>query len=379
MAKIILIHPQAGVNWQDSSAVFAIELARRLDNYFEVELLSGADCGSFSRPLKSVIQQDLSPLLGHSLTSKMLRRWFSRPGMALGHMTSLLPCLTYLLQNPAELILPQNGYSGLLVASWVRSIAKTPILFTEHHALLSQNKYIQRNLSLQPERSIALNPEIAKYIKRTAPAQKTEIIPLGVDTNEFFPEGKAIVTGLPKPCIICVATLDRHNNQRIELTIEAVARLPQASLLICGSGKDRDYFQALGNRLLGARFQIRNFAYAQMPQVYRCGDVFTSAAKSEPRGIKYIEAMASGLPVVATDDPIRRYALGDAGITCDVTDIDLYSRSLRDVLARHWYGRRSPRQNSLRFGWQGITLLYYQLILKTMNQSQGQLAHSAHR
>lgn len=371
MPKIILIHPNAGSDWKGSSSVFAIELARRLDNYFEVELLSGAECGSFSRPIKSITRSDL---ISRSLVSPILHRWLERPEIAIEHLTSFLPCMTYLLQNPVDLILPQNGYGGLLVAACIRAIKKTPILFTEHNSLLSHRKYLQRNLKLQPDRLIALNPSIAEYIRRAAPHQMLETIPFGVDPTEFSPEGKAIVTGLPQPCIICVAPLDRYSNHRIELTIEAVARLPQASLLICGEGADRAYYQAMGDRLLGKeRFQIRAFAYAQMPQVYRSGNIFTSAATQEPRGLKYIEAMASGLPVVATDDAIRRYLIGNGGITCDVTNLDLYAQSLQDVMSRHWYGHH-PRQNALRFSWQGITLLYYQVILKTIANSNSQFS-----
>jgi glycosyltransferase involved in cell wall biosynthesis len=373
--KIVLIHPNAGINWQENSSVFAIELARRLDNYFEVELLSGADCGSFSRPIKSITRSDVASLADHPFVSPILHRWFARSGIALEHLTSFLPCVMYLLQNPADLILPQNGYGGLLVAACIRAMRKTPILFTEHHSLLSQSKHLQRNLSLQPDRLITLNPIVAKYLHRLAPQQTIDTIPLGIDLREFSPEGKAIATGLPQPCIICVAPLERDSHHRLELTIEAVARLPQASLLICGAGSDRDYFQAMGDRLLGReRFQIRTFAYAQMPQVYRSGSIFTSAATQEPRGLKYIEAMASGLPVVATDDAIRRYFIGNGGITCDVTNLDLYAKSLQDAMNQHHYRQRHPRQNAFRFSWQGITLLYYQVILKTITNSNSQFA-----
>jgi glycosyltransferase involved in cell wall biosynthesis len=363
LSKIILIHPQAGIDWKSNSSVFAVELARRLDNYFEVELLSGAECGSFSRPIHYL------PLgndrLANPWVSNLVNRRFPQPKIAIAQMTSFLPCISYLLNHSADLILPQNGYAGLLAANVVRGIKQTPILFTDHHSL-NQDKNLERNLTLKPDRLITLNPIVAKHARRLAPNQIVDTIPLGVDPTEFIPEGKAMMTGLPQPCIIAVAPLKRHSDQRIELTIEAVARLAQASLLICGEGVDRDYFQALGDRLLGIkRFQIRTFAYAQMPQVYRSGNIFTSAAIQESCGLKYIEAMACGLPVVAMDNPVHRYLIGNGGITCDVSNLDLYAQSLQSAIAKHQF-QGLPRQNALRFSWQGITLLYYQAILKTL-------------
>ncbi len=350
MHKITILHSRAGVNWGENSATFSVDLARYLDNYFEVELLSGAPCGSFSRPIKSL------------------------PRSKVGSLTRFFPCLAYLLKHPPDLLLPQDGYSSLLIASCIRAIKGTPILFTEHHGLLNQGKYLKRNLGLQPDRLIALNPMVADYAIRQAPNQLITTIPYGINPTEFCPEGKAIVNNLSQPCIVAVSSLNRDRHQRLELTIQAVSRLKKASLLICGDGTEKNYFQQLGDRLLGAkRFKIKTFAYAQMPQVYRSANVFTCAATQEHSGLKYIEAMACGLPVVATDDAVRRYLIGHGGITCDVTNLDCYAKSLEEMLEKHWY-LQQPRQNALRFSWHGIALLYYRAILKTIAESNNNFA-----
>jgi glycosyltransferase involved in cell wall biosynthesis len=372
LSKITLIHPQAGIDWESNSSVFAVELARRLDNYFEVELLSGADCGSFSRPLNSLTSSKSGT--NKTLMSTLNNSWWQQPKVAFQQMRSFLPCLRYLLNHPTDLILPQNGYSSLLAAAFARTIKQTPILYTHHHSLLNQEKNLERSLSLKPDRLIALNPEVAQYAQQTIPSQIVETIPLGIDPTEFTSEGAALITGLAQPCIITVAPLTRVADRGLELTIEAVARLPQASLLICGDGADRDYFQAMGDRLLGVgRFQIRTFAYTQMPQVYRSGSIFTSGTTHETCGLKFIEAMACGLPVVAMDNKVNRYLIGNGGITCDVTNPDAYKSALQMAIAKQWY-QEQPRQNALRFSWQGITLLYYQAILKTMNSYNHQFA-----
>ena len=368
MYKITLIHPSAGINWKGNSENFALELARYLDNYFEVELLSGADCGSFSRPIKSITRSQVMNWQYYPILDRLLHRWFGDPELAIEHLTSFIPCINYLLQHPADLIFPHNGYGGLFVANCIRAIRGTPILFTEHSSLSQKSEDLRHNLTLKPNRIIVPNPAVARYVKHFAPQQLFDIIPYGINSAEFTPVGKAIITGLPKPNILCVAPLKRCSNSRIELAIEAVARLPDASLLVCGEGSDRDYFQALGDRLLGAeRFQIKTFAYAQMPQVYRSADVFTLPSLEAFRGLAYIEAMACGLPVVATDDSVRRYLIGDAGITCNVTDIDLYAESLQTALDKHWL-RQQPFNNALRYSWQEVALLYNQVILQTITK-----------
>ena len=368
MYKITIIHPTAGINWQGNSENFALELARCLDNYFEIEFISGAECGSFSRPIKSITRDRILQWRCYPLLEACLNRWFTNPEIAIESLSCFLPTISYLLRHPTDLIFPHNGYAGLFVASCVRAIRGTPILFVEHSSLARESHYLRRNLTLKPDRLIVPNPAIARYAQHFAPEIPLDVIPYGINTAEFTPVGKVMTTGLSRPTVLCVAPLQRYGNARIELTIRAVARLPHASLLICGEGVDRDYFQELGDRLLGSsRFQIKNFAYAQMPQVYRSANVFTLPSIEASRGLAYIEAMSCGLPVVATDDTVRRYLIGDGGITCNVTDIELYADALQTALDRHWH-QQQPQRNAMRFGWQEIILQYHKVILRTIAQ-----------
>ena len=370
MPKVVLIHPDAGIDWKKNSAISAVEIARHLDNYVEVTLLSGSECGSFSLPVRSLARSK-SDLSYCSPVASKIYSWLKRSQMAIEHLSSLVSCVAYLLTNPVDLILPLDGYGSLLAATCVRAIKGTPILFAQYNF---RESYLKRILALKPDRLIALNPIAANYLRKIAPDLPISIVPPGIDPTEFSPEGKAIVTGLPQPNIICVTALERDRNFRIELTIQAVSRLPHASLLICGDGSDRDYFQDLGDRLLGTRrFQIETFAYAQMPQVYRSASVFTSAAKEESHGLKYIEAMACGLPVVVPNDGVRRYLIGNGGIACDVTDIEIYTQSLQNVLETYWHWQQQSRQNALRFSWEKIGLLHYQAVLKTITGDRSKL------
>jgi glycosyltransferase involved in cell wall biosynthesis len=216
---------------------------------------------------------------------------------------------------------------------------------------------------------VVFHETVAAFVRTLQPKQAVSVIPNGVDIDRFTPEGACIDLGLTRPIVLCVASVYRNTHKRIELAMQAVARLPKASLIVCGDGPDRAYFQALGDKLLGSeRFALRSFPFERMPEVYRSADVFTLPSIGEPFGLAYLEAMASGLPVVATDDQMRRYIIGSSGILCDVTDPVTYANAIAEVLNGTWRAR--SRQNALRFNWDALALCYRDVILETIEHSQ---------
>ena len=367
--KITLIHPSAGVNLSGGSEVIAIELARRLSEYFNVTLLSGASCGSFSHPINCIQRTRAKSIPGFSLLSSLSQGKVNHPEIVLEHLTSFFPCLTHLLRNPPDLIFPHNDYGGLAVAAVARYFTGAPILFTEHTGFLADGKCLKRNLRFKPDHLVVFEENLAKKARQISSTQPMSVIPNGIDLERFSADGPAVDVGLSKPLILCVASLNRKNHKRVELAIRAVANLSQASLLICGGGPDLAYFQDLGLSLLGKkRFAVRSFPFEKMPEVYRCADVFTLPSINEPFACGYLEAMASGLPVVTTDDKVRRYMVGDGGIFCDVTDVQAYSTALKTALSKEW--RDIPRKNALRFEWDNVIPIYKDLILKIIECSK---------
>lgn len=373
--RIAIVHPSAGVNWSGGTENFAIELTRCLSPYFDVELLAGAPCSPYYYPAGGIPRTQARLLLSrYPLLKSLLAKVATHPDMVIEHLTSFLPCALRLLRHPADLIFPCNDYGGLAMAALVRLLRGTPILFKAHTGLVGGGKSLARAIKFRPNHLVVFSQAMAEFAKQVRSQQPVTIIPNGVDTELFNPAGDRIEHGLPSPVILCVASLNRDDHKRVELAINAAARLPHASLLICGDGPDRAYFQALGDQLLGAeRFAIRTFAFEDMPKVYRSADVFTLPSLDEPFGNVYLQAMASGLPVVATDDAMRRYIVADAGILCDVRDAQSYAAAIAQVLQSEGW-RAQTIKNAMRFSWDTIAPVYRDLIMQTIAQSQHQAA-----
>jgi 1,2-diacylglycerol 3-alpha-glucosyltransferase len=65
---------------------------------------------------------------------------------------------------------------------------------------------------------------------------------------------------------------------------------------------------------------------------YQLGDVFVSASKSETQGLTYIEAMASGLPVVAREDKCLEDILDVGSNGYSFTDTENLHEGLDQIL-----------------------------------------------
>jgi len=71
--------------------------------------------------------------------------------------------------------------------------------------------------------------------------------------------------------------------------------------------------------------------------------------------------MACGLPVVATDDPIRREIVEEAGLFVDPDDTEKYAQTLQQALAIKWGNK--PLQQASKFAWSNIAAAYEKIFI----------------
>ncbi|OGM19373.1 hypothetical protein A2685_02010 [Candidatus Woesebacteria bacterium RIFCSPHIGHO2_01_FULL_37_10] len=214
------------------------------------------------------------------------------------------------------------------------------------------------NLYCFPDVFVALSSKALRWAKKINTFVKSVYIPDGVDLNMFNKTGEKVEIGLPKPIILMVGAPEK--GKRMELAINAVAKLKDPSLLILGGGYNEKNIRMVGKTKLGKRFLMKKVEFNEIPKYYRSCSLFTLPSwENEAFGMVYIEAMASGLPVVATDDELRREIIGEAGILVNPTDLDAYSTALQKALETAWHDK--PVIQAKKFSWDFVVGEYEKL------------------
>jgi glycosyltransferase involved in cell wall biosynthesis len=144
---------------------------------------------------------------------------------------------------------------------------------------------------------------------------ETVVIGNGVDLDCFTPVSRQVDEeerqchrlriDPERPVILHLGRLDA--DKRVDIVIRAAAMAMQrcdAQLLVVGDGERRQQLFELADQLgIGSRSCFPGFLdpKTEVPSVYRLASVFVTASEIETQGLVLLEAMASGLPVVAVD------------------------------------------------------------------------------
>jgi glycosyltransferase involved in cell wall biosynthesis len=225
-----------------------------------------------------------------------------------------------------------NGTRGALFEAYERSVAPALVRAADRICVLSAD-----------------HAQSVSYLARAGrrdPAKLVEM-PNGVDAQAFSPgddaSGLRQRLGIDAEAIVVafVATLDRaHHFKRLDLAIDGLGRLgdERAHLVVAGGGELLDGFRAhaaasgVGERVhfLGA------VAHPELPDVLRASDIFLLTTEPpESFGIVLIEAMACGLPAIATDYPGVRAVVdeGETGLLVERGDPAAVADALAKLIA----------------------------------------------
>lgn len=197
------------------------------------------------------------------------------------------------------------------------------------------------------------------YYERNCERWNATLIPNGVDPIRFRPgpERKAKL-GLPtdRPVILMVSALDPA--KRVLEAMRALARVPDAYLVIAGDGPQREAVDQLAGDMLPGRFARRSFGHDEMPDLYRSADLFLHTKIRESFGNVYIEALSCGTPIVAHDDEVTRWILGDRARLVDTTSEATLAEAIAAEIASPINRHDSASWAHERYSWEVVAKQY---------------------
>ncbi|TDD13241.1 glycosyltransferase family 4 protein [Nonomuraea diastatica] len=184
-------------------------------------------------------------------------------------------------------------------------------------------------------------PLAAKLLSEQGFDREVEPVSCGIDLTRFRPhaEPKAWARkmfDLPdRPTVMFVGRLDEE--KRIDEIVRAlpiVLNDTDAQVVLVGRGNQRMELERLAKRIgVGERVFFLGFVPDEiMPQAYASADVFAMPGIAELQSIATLEAMATGLPVVAADAMALPHLVDGNGYLFQPGDVATLARHLTDIL-----------------------------------------------
>jgi glycosyltransferase involved in cell wall biosynthesis len=238
---------------------------------------------------------------------------------------------------------------------------------------------------------LRLEPVIARSVRAVLASSSSEVsalsrlgvrrdsvrlIPRGVDTGTFSPEGPVAARG-SRPRLLCVAPL--APNQGVDVAVRALADIPEAELVIAGGpehGKlrgDKAYRALLR---LASDLNVRDrvvfhgsVSDDDLPALLRSADLLVDAPTGEPFATVALEAMACGTPVVASaiGSHLDTIIDGTTGLLVPPARPGLIAQRIRTLLASpmllEGFGIAAVDRARARYSWDRIgqeTLAIYE-------------------
>jgi glycosyltransferase involved in cell wall biosynthesis len=178
--------------------------------------------------------------------------------------------------------------------------------------------------------------------------EASALLPCTVDLDHFTPGEKPAYLleryGLSgRPTLLTIARLDAKErykgvDETMELLPELQKEYPRLAYLVCGDGTDRDRLMGKAQEL-GLQDSVVFAGYIPEEEKvdhYRVADAFVMPGRGEGFGIVYIEALACGIPAVASSADASHEAVRDGllGEVVDPYDSEDIAAGIRRALER---------------------------------------------
>jgi glycosyltransferase involved in cell wall biosynthesis len=218
---------------------------------------------------------------------------------------------------------------------------------------------------------VAVGAAVADSIRQMYGFPQTPSILNGIDTCRFWrPESRDLWRHRNGFCdedllVVSVGRLERQKNPG--MLVNAIEHVPNAQLLMVGQGSLRANLEGRDRvHLLGVRNDV--------PDILAAADIFALTSDWEGLPLAIIEAMAAGLPVVATSVGCVPEVIqhGTTGLLIPRGDQAALIAALSDLAENHLLRREmgaAARERSLSFSVDAMVTAYEELFIRLLARS----------
>lgn len=197
-------------------------------------------------------------------------------------------------------------------------------------------------LARSVDRIVAVSKAVARRFP-DAPPERLEIIRNGVDTRRFDGEAKegareALFPGAPSDAVLVAYAGQISSEKGMDELVVVAGRLaseaPRVHFSLLGEG-ERVYVDALKEHAKRAGARVHFAGYTrELERVLPAADMLAFPSYGEGLPLAVVEAMASGLPVVAADAPGSNEVVdASVGRLVPVRRIDALANAIRELAA----------------------------------------------
>ncbi|KAA9376904.1 glycosyltransferase family 1 protein [Microbispora cellulosiformans] len=202
--------------------------------------------------------------------------------------------------------------------------------------------------------------EVRELVALGVPRDRIAVVPCGVDLGVFRPGGPAAPRG-DRPRVLSIGRMVPRKG--VDTVVRALRQVPGAELVIAGGepgDEESTRLRTLADGLgLGDRVRlIGSVGRAEVPALMRSADVLVTVPWYEPFGMVPLEALACGVPVIASAVGGHLDTVAGCGVLVPPRRPRALSRALGDLLARpalrSALSAAGARRARARYGWSRI-------------------------
>jgi glycosyltransferase involved in cell wall biosynthesis len=389
--KVLFITPWYPNSREPVRGIFVQEHAKAVSLYDDVTVIHLDDSHSGERS----INEETDTILTRNLPTFQVRT--SQPGIpilsSLSRVQNVFRAVRKIYgDDPPDIIhanIYYTGVYGLLLGRWYG----IPVVVTEHSSvflrrILEKSAILKARFAMQgADVVMPASKALQKAIKSYGIRANFQVVPNVVDTELFYP-GRVRPQHPKKKRLIFVGELRTSHIKGMPYLLKGLHILNRNDwcLDVVGGGPSRTQMEqqaeelGLGNRITFHGQQSKH----KVAELMRRADLFVLPSLWETMGCVLIEAMATGLPIVATEvGGIPEIVDPDTGVLVPPSDPEALAEALANMLdSMDRYEQSAIIAKAQRYSprviGHRIHTVYENCVMANRSKTSRQVDHSAY-